>query len=524
MVRMLTSVNPIERIAVGRLLEFLSDRAPWHRSLWGVGVILAMDELYEASIASRQGHLSPEALKRMSTSLQKRVGLHPAFSKDEKFFLQQQLKEVPRAEGATHFGIRELSIRVAGDYLVRWGRTVRTLQFSVEQFARSTAAHLLDNGFSGQYLHDLIKARLNAPESITLSELCEVLQAETVASPRRDFEVLLAFDTVPATTRGTSALWLTGAEVTGWLHTNGFDTAGVRSPTALVLSVQARDVLGAAVAASKECDRYAARALIATGKPLNCHPFLWVKGAKSAFARNAAARGVDVKELLHEDRVFSPEASQSVDAALELLAHLEASSPAAAIAGGWGAIEGLLADPGHRASAADHLATLVTCSFPRAELTALSYRAERHHPDLRTELNGANSNRERCRTVASMIIQDRLPTMPATADQAAVMRARKLLADPQEYLQTTREAICESFHRLYRQRNLILHGARLDSVALSASLRTVAKLAGAGMDRITHGHYVQQVQPLELVARANLAMAVIGRDAPLDCVDLLEPR
>lgn len=55
---MLTSVNPLERVAVARLLEFLSNRTPWHRSLWSIGVVLAMDELFESCSALRQGHLS----------------------------------------------------------------------------------------------------------------------------------------------------------------------------------------------------------------------------------------------------------------------------------------------------------------------------------------------------------------------------------------------------------------------------------------------------------------------------------
>ncbi|MBW6932393.1 hypothetical protein KXS72_25010, partial [Salmonella enterica subsp. enterica serovar Weltevreden] len=69
---MLALVNPLEKIAVVRLLEFLSDRKPWFRSLWGVGVVLAMEELYEACAAMRQGHLSEGAIKRMASSLQKR--------------------------------------------------------------------------------------------------------------------------------------------------------------------------------------------------------------------------------------------------------------------------------------------------------------------------------------------------------------------------------------------------------------------------------------------------------------------
>ncbi|WP_229493729.1 integrase [Massilia arenae] len=519
---MLAHVNPLENAAVVRLLEFLSDQRPWYRSLWGIGVVLAMDELYEGCAAMRQGHLSEASVKRVAVSLQKRVGAHPAFNEAEKALLRQQVQQIPRAEGASHFGIRELSAQVSSDYLSRWGRAVASGKFTVEHFARNVAAHLLDAGFAARYLHDFVKARLDSPARISLPELCEALQAEMRASPRREFNVLLAYTTKPDLLNGIPASWLRGAAVVDWLRARGFDTAGVRSPAALVLRVLARDPIGAAQAARSESDRYTARALIATGERLNPVPWLWVEGSQSPAAMKEDSRGVSVRELYREDRVFSASANQSVDAALELLAHLEASSPPAAVAGGWGAIEGLLADPSDRASAADNLATLVTCSFPRAELTRLSYRLASTHPEQRTELERAPTNRERCRILAQMIVDRRMPEMRSVSDQAAVARIKKLLSNPGPELQTIRDAIGESFHRLYRQRNLILHGGRLDSVALTANLRTVAKLAGAGMDRITHGHYVQNLKPLELVAKANLALAMVSREFPLGCVDLLE--
>jgi hypothetical protein len=381
---------------------------------------------------------------------------------------------------------------------------------------------LLDAGFSDQYLHDFITARLNAPEPITLPQLCETLQAEMLASPRREFEVLLAFSATPRMPNGVPASWLRDAAIFTWLKDNGFDAAGVRAAVAMVLKVQARDVIGAAQAARNESERYAARAFVATGEPLHRVPMLWVKGAAEPAPMKEDSREIGVRELFREDRIFSADASHSVDAALELLAHLGESSAAAAVAGGWAAIEGLLADPSDRASAADNLATLVTCSFPRAELTRLSYRAQRAHPEQFIELEGVETNRERSRILAKMIIDGRFPQMSSVVDQAAVARLKKLFENPGPELQTIREAIGDSFHRLYRQRNLILHGGRLDSVALTASLRTVAKLAGAGMDRIVHGYYVQNLKPLELVAKANLALAFVSREAPLECVDLLE--
>lgn len=519
---MLNPVNHRDTIAVVRLLEFLSDRRPWNRSLWGIGIILAMDELYESCAAMRQGHLSEGSLKQVGSSLQKRVGAHPAFTDEEKTFLRQLVQQVPRADTAAHFGIRELSARVGTDYLSRWGRVVARGNVAIEHFARSVAAHLLDAGFAAEHLHAFIKARLDALEPITLSELCDALQAELTANPKREFEVMLAFTRKPAFRNGIPSEWLQGAAVTAWLKAQGFDTAGVRAPVAMLLRVQARDAIGAAQVARGESDRFAARALIATGEPLMRTEMLWVKGCNRPARMKEESRGVGVKELFREDRVFSPDANQSVDAALELLAHLEDSSPPAAIAGGWGAIEGLLADPGDRSSAADNLATLVTCSFPRAELTMLSHRLVQACPGQFPEIEHAETNRERCRALASTILADRMPVMHAVTDQAAIARIKKLLKNPRPELQTIRDAIGESFHRLYRQRNLILHGARLDSVALTASLRTVARLAGAGMDRITHGHYVQHLRPLELVAKANLALMVVNREAPLGCVDLLE--
>ncbi|RKP58429.1 integrase [Pararobbsia silviterrae] len=521
---MLNLVNHAQQTAFARLHEFFSDQKHWYRSLWGIGTVLAMDELFEACSAMKQGHLSEGSVKRIASSLQRRVGLHPAFTAAEKQLLAEQVRHVPRAEGVAHFIIRELCQRVSSDYLSRWAAAVGQGNFRPEHFARHVGAHLLDAGFSTQFLRDWIASRRDEPEPITLAELCEALQDVIRSNPTRPFSVLIAVKSMAQASGASHAPWLRAAAVTQWLRQHAFDTTGVRAAAAMVVTVTARDEIGAAIAARNESDRYSARALLATGKPLDLLPSVWVRGSAKEYSIKASSRGVAVNELFRGNRIFASGVSQDVDAALELLAHLENSSPPAAIAGGWGAIEGLLADPSDRASAADNLATLVTCSFPRAELTALSRRAERIYPAECAELVGIEVNRERSRVLAKMILENRLPVMPSVADQAAVARMRKLLLNPHPELQTIKELIAESFHRLYRQRNLILHGGRLDSVALHASLRTVAKLAGAGMDRITHAQYEQGIRPLELVAKANMALAIIDKSSPLQCVDLLEPR
>jgi hypothetical protein len=96
-----------------------------------------------------------------------------------------------------------------------------------------------------------------------------------------------------------------------------------------------------------------------------------------------------------------------------------------------------------------------------------------------------------------------------------------LLQSPSKTLNDIASHVSDAFHRVYRQRNLILHGGRTNSVALSGSLRTAAKLVGAGMDRITHGWYVKGIQPIELAARARIAIALIPDGGVADCVELL---
>jgi hypothetical protein len=98
---------------------------------------------------------------------------------------------------------------------------------------------------------------------------------------------------------------------------------------------------------------------------------------------------------------------------------------------------------------------------------------------------------------------------------------QKLFRAPSKVLLDIQVHVADSFYRLYRQRNLILHGGKTKSIALEGSLRTSAKLVGAGMDRITHAWYVKNISPIELAARSRSAIHLVGQGDPLTCVNLL---
>lgn len=522
---MSSSVNSNEKKSAYRLLEFFSKNTPWHRSLWGVGLPLAVYELYEAYTVMQQGHLSEGSINRMVSSLLKRFGQNPCVSQAEKQHLRILLHTPIRANSIEHYGLKSLADTISEDYLSRWEQHTSSFpNFSVELFSREVAAYLLDLGFSEQFLYHITINSIHSSDQFSLTNLCNTLQEAVLNNEPKEFKALLAFKKIPVGhgTGNSSAQWMYREDVTAWLKNNNFSTSKVRAPAAILIKTQARDPIGAAEAVRYEAERYAARARLGTGKPLDFTDYFWIENHSTPFPLIEESRGVRVKGLNRENMIFQNDSSLNINAALELLAHLEHSSPSAAVSGGWAAIEGLLSSPNNRSTAADNLAILTACSFPRAELTQLSYSLEKEYPSQYLELKNAQSNKQRCLILAAMIQQDTFPKLCFETDMVSLDRLKKLLTNPKSQLQTIQNEISDSFHRLYRQRNLILHGARLNSVSLMASLRTVSKLTGAGLDRITHSFYTQNTNPLELVAKTKLALATLNEKPNIECLNLLE--
>jgi hypothetical protein len=210
--------------------------------------------------------------------------------------------------------------------------------------------------------------------------------------------------------------------------------------------------------------------------------------------------------------------SDRLDEALELAAPLNAGPAASAAAGAWAAIEALLYHPGDqadveegRAVAADRLAAVVTCSWPRAELTTLSYR---HKPPTSDAISDAlrtcQSNMERSEVIARALAAGTPLVLKSPADVAAAERMKAVLGAPYPQLCDVRCIIQGVLRRLYRQRNIVVHGGNTAAIALDSALRTAAPLIGAGIDRLVHAQLINQVDPLDLAARAENSLALAG--------------
>jgi hypothetical protein len=183
-----------------------------------------------------------------------------------------------------------------------------------------------------------------------------------------------------------------------------------------------------------------------------------------------------------------------------------------------------------KAVAADRLAAIIACSWPRAELTALSHRHEPAQPDdLSVTLTACSTNLERARAVALAIrTQSGLPDVSRArsrySDLAAIERMTKVLADPRKELGAAVGTFRVALRRLYRTRNIVLHGGSTKGVAVQAALRTAAPLVGAGLDRLAHAALVEGIHPLNVAARAELALQLVDGETGLSVVALLEPQ
>ena len=180
-------------------------------------------------------------------------------------------------------------------------------------------------------------------------------------------------------------------------------------------------------------------------------------------------------------------------------------------------------DASERRVAGDRLASLVACSFPRAELTALAHaHASNATDDLTNQLRIANTNRDRAALLARAITEGTPLNLKEPSDQIAAIRIKSLLETSKATLQRIETHLRQTLRRFYRQRNLVLHWGRVNAVSLNSALRTAAPVIGAGIDRVVHAGFVEGTNPLELTSRARLHLDLLGTVDGCEPVDLLE--
>ncbi|GAA2504434.1 hypothetical protein [Winogradskya humida] len=381
------------------------------------------------------------------------------------------------------------------------------------------ATHLLDRGWSSGRLHRWVRDASALP-GVSLRDLLQEA-ADFAALDDSEFEVLVPFVSLPDHQDLAEWLpeWRPAPVAAAWFEGQGVVNRP-RHNGAFLYRIQAKDAVAAARKAGALVLRLEARSSFARNGRGRLQPVgrVWVGNYPEPLPVQFPARGADVLALQRERTMYSITGSDRLDDALELAAPVNGGPPAPAVSGAWAAIESLMYHPGDktdpsagRAVAADRMASLVACSWPRAELTALSYRHKPPKPDdLSLALADAQSNAERCDVLVGVLSTPDQPVLTRASDVAARQRMANLVMSPHRELADVQRVYSGVMRRLYRQRNIVAHGGTTAAVALEAALRTAAPLVGAGLDRLVHASLTQGLEPLELAARAENSLALVG--------------
>ncbi|GAA3441646.1 integrase [Planomonospora venezuelensis] len=523
-----------------RLLDFTRTGSPWHVRLWDLGSFLALEELHEAGVWVDRRVLSQTAVDWQRHALERLLGDDPALgSKVYRRQLQESLKTTLTLASDGRRKLRHLIDLARPGYLDRWAACAAAEQPPrPERVARAVTAHLLDSGHSLSGLHRWLRdGRSGLAATDLVAEAAALL-----ARPPRDWSVVVPFRSLHRHEElaGHLANWRTADETQALIA-----GTGLKPPEhivgSLTFTVKVRDSARAVEVASDLVERMQARARFAASGPMSPLGDAYVTGEAKPVPLLLPARGAQVLSLAAERQLYvvgaevqhsGEQTGSAVDDALEIASALNHGPLAPALAGGWAALESLLTearDPDEREKvvAAARAAALVACSWPRAELTALSYRIrEVTGDDLTGRLAACGSNRERAAVVSAELRgRGALPLLRSWrtgSDVASVLRMRELFADEQRVLERVRFYVEVSLRRMYRCRNIVLHGGSTGGVALPAALRVTAPLVGAALDRLTHAHLVTKVRPVALASRAETALRMVGDDLGPDLCDLLE--
>lgn len=521
-------VNPYNELVATRLLDFFAIATPRTRRLWGVGTVLMLRELRETADAVAHGTLSDATAHWLANTIKTQAGPDPGVGQARQGLMEVLTSKDPlRVGGHDYLRLVELTEIIDASYLSHWATALRQGMGvgDGELTARRVGAHLLDAGFSSNFLHRwwTRSIRGNAGATTSLADVVEEAHA-LVTGPSHPFRVLVAFATELPLKAPLPNGWLADGQVAAWLREHGFEVANLRQHGGIWLDLEARDTWAAVALAADTIDRLATRVAIGQGRRFEPLPHAWVEGYDKPF-RLRLPRTVAVHSLDRQRRIFEATDATFVDDALELVRPLHDGPAPAAVAGGWAAVEALLTRPGDRDKVicANRLALLIAASFPRAELTRLACAHIKSVPGVRTEeLRAAPSNRAKCELLMEALTADAALTFGDASDHAAIAQLRRILAAPFESLRSIQNDATEALRRLYRMRNLIVHGARTRGIAVGASLRSAAPLVGEGLDRIAHAWIVDEVEPRVLVARTHVRLDMVRGGAKVLMTRLLE--
>ncbi|MFF0775817.1 hypothetical protein ACFYUK_43495 [Nonomuraea wenchangensis] len=504
--------NKRHHCTVKRMLDFAAAGTPWHRRLWRLGTMLELSELLEAVSARALGALAESSVKYLGDVLARRIQRDPGMgSPAERGQLIKHVNRTMQAAGHDWTALQVLLQEGRPGYLSRWASHLRNAEADPEPTARAIISHLLDEGYSAEATHKWLTYQVKYNKTpMTLGDLCDEAQA-LINRPKVRFTTLVPLSACPPLPEERPEHWLSPSETAEWLSWWFPAERSIRQSGGLVLEIDAKDKFSALKEAHSQVERLTARFQVGARQRLEFHPMLYMLGELGPLGYIGGPRRVQVHALERTKEVFRLRLDPQIDAALELLRPLDRGTPAAATAGSWAALEALLVGPGdtaNRVVAATRMARIVTCHYVVSELLSLAQaHASTRDDAVARRLRSIDDEQDRAVFFEKAVRKGSVADFASAGAQMALLRVRALLADPNVVLARIGCQLEDSFRRLYRQRNLIVHAGQTGSVALEGTLRTVSPLVGAGVDRVVQAGALHGVPALTFAAVTEVRLA-----------------
>lgn len=510
----------VTNLLQARVLEQIEAWTPWDRRVWHTGTVLALQELVEASSWSVRGVLSDSAVQWLRSSLLPELGrdqglANPATRAQLEAILKQPLNYASQRRRQ----LERITEYVAEHYLDGWLEAARKGSVHLERGSRYMASYALDLGFHPEYLRKVLRTHSGNSEEDLIEELRGL-----AARPTTAFTGWVLLSDVPERElMEQRSSWIDPTEVARLMRSIGEQPPRNQSG-GLWFEVCARDEIAAAEQVRSQLERLLSRTrFLRVSKPLSYDPKWWREKGKpiSLRARGPAINAMSLAKsgLLYEDRLAG-DAHGRIDDAFELASHLIGSPAPVAVSNAWAALESLLIDPGEsdqsvggKVIVATRAAKMLATAWPRAEFTRMSYRLLKS-PSLDLKIRSGldeigDDNVRRCALLLQHWDQIENTADLSLEDQAAVQRIAQLKQNPQAVLGRVEGYMAGALRRLYRHRNLVMHGGELRPVALSATIRTTGPLVGALLDRLAVAAHLRREDPLHAIARTEVALQSI---------------
>lgn len=522
---------------VHRLLEQIEPWTPWYRRSWEGGSLLALREFSSSLKWVPERVIAQGALDRFARRILSGLGNDAGLA---SLSVRQQLDGILKSKlnysSQRHRQLDHLIQFTESKYFSSWKSEIKEHgdDLHVERASRYLSSAVLDRGYDGEwlrkYVHSLMRNSANA------LDIVEELEALFFKSPIPHRGLVLIYKIPDHIELQESPQWRSKdaalAILSDWRDQRVEEDLIVGS---LEFEVEALDPGSATRIVAERIIRLENQLRFEPGEiKFTYDPFFrTAAGAKRLAQRRKAIvlRSRTAGEKLRNGIVLNGQPT-ALDDALQLASPLTDGPDILAVSSAWASIESLLTDPsdgdergfGGKAVAADRAASILTAAWGRAELGRLSYLIEREggvNQRLLSGLESVEDTADRAEVMYSWLRSGNVIDFPDFRSQQACNRLTELAEDPKRTLNRVKTYIGHALHRLYRQRNMVLHGGDARPVGLESTLLCSGPLISAVLDQMIHAEQFHGVAPLELAARAEVGIKAGGLDSAWNPANLL---